>query len=100
MVLAYAITSYSVQGITKERVIIDYSSNQAKHALYYVLFSRVKTLNGISIKDLKMNMSYVNLGFMKNIIIWRQDQHTNLTTHIFLTLTFIIQLQKKYPWRK
>ena len=53
MVLAYAITSHSAQGITKERVIIDYGSNQVKHALFFVPFSRAKTLDGIFLKDFK-----------------------------------------------
>ena len=40
MVLAYVITSHSVEGITKERVIIHFASNQAKHALFSVPFSQ------------------------------------------------------------
>ena len=46
LVLAYAITSHSAQGITKERVIIDFGPNHAKHALFSVPFSRAKTLDG------------------------------------------------------
>ena len=58
LVLAYAITSHSAQGITKERVIIDFGPNQAKHALFSVPFSRAKTLDGIFLKDFKRE--YVN----------------------------------------
>ena len=58
IVLAYAITSHSAQGITKEKVIIDYGLNKAKHALFSVLFSRVKTLNGIFLKKFKKKYFY------------------------------------------
>ena len=50
IVLAYAITSHSAQGLTKERVIIDYGSNKAQHALFSVPFSRGQTLDGIFLK--------------------------------------------------
>ena len=53
MVLAYAITSHSAQGLTKERVIIDYGSNKAQHALFSVPFSRGQTLDGIFLKEFK-----------------------------------------------
>ena len=53
IVLAYAITSHSAQGLTKERVIIDYGSNKAQHALFSVPFSRGQTLDGIFLKDFK-----------------------------------------------
>ena len=53
LVLAYDITSHEAQGITKERVIIDYGSNHAKHALFSVPFSRAKTLEGIFFKFLE-----------------------------------------------
>ena len=100
MVLTYAITSHSAHGITKDRVIIYYGSNKAKHALFSVPFSRAKTLNGILKKNLRENMSTVITEFLKNMNVWRQEQHTNLTTHIYMTLGFIIQLQKKSHWRK
>merc|ERR1712002_325040 len=53
LVLAYAITCYASQGITKERVIIDYTGNRQKHALFSVPFSRGKTLDGIFLKSFK-----------------------------------------------
>ena len=43
----------SAQGLTKERVIIDYGSNKAQHELFSVLFSRGQTLDGIFLKDFK-----------------------------------------------
>ena len=41
-VLAYAITSHSAQGITKDRVIINYDSNQAKHTFFFVHIAEQK----------------------------------------------------------
>lgn len=38
--LVYTITSYSTQGITKERQIIDYGSNKEKQGLFFILFRR------------------------------------------------------------
>ena len=58
LVLAYAITSHSAQEITKERVIINYGSNQVNHALFFVPFSRAKTLDGIFLKDFKKEYVY------------------------------------------
>ena len=51
--VAYAITCYASQGITKEWVIIDYMGNTKKHALFSVPFSRAKTLDGIFLKSFK-----------------------------------------------
>merc|ERR1712089_93292 len=58
LVLAYAITCYASQGITKERVIIDYTGNRQKHALFSVPFSRGKTLDGIFLKSFKPQYVY------------------------------------------
>jgi hypothetical protein len=58
LVLAYAITCYASQGITKERVIIDYTGNRQKHALFSVPFSRGKTLDGIFLKSFKKQYVY------------------------------------------
>merc|ERR1712002_63668 len=58
LVLAYAITCYASQGITKERVIIDYTGNRQKHALFSVPFSRGKTLDGIFLKSFKTQYVY------------------------------------------
>ena len=58
LVLAYAITCYASQGITKERVIIDYTGNRQSHALFSVLFSRAKTLDGIFLKSFKKEYVY------------------------------------------
>ena len=53
LVVAYATTSYLSQGVTKERVIIDYGENKQKHALFSVPFSRAKSLDGIFLKKFK-----------------------------------------------
>ena len=58
LVVAYAITSYASQGITKERVIIDYGDNKQKHALFSVPFSRATTLDGIFLKKFKKEYVY------------------------------------------
>ena len=58
LVLAYAITCYASQGITKERVIINYTANRQKHALFSVPFSRAKTLDGIFLKSFKKQYVY------------------------------------------
>merc|ERR1712240_969684 len=58
LVLAYAITCYASQGITKERVIIDYTGTRPKHALFSVQFSRGKTLDGIFLKSFKTQYVY------------------------------------------
>merc|ERR1711889_16535 len=58
LVLAYAITCYASQGITKERVIIDYTGNRQNHALFSVPFSRGKTLDGIFLKSFKKQYVY------------------------------------------
>ena len=58
LVLAYAITCYASQGITKERVIIDYTGNRQKHALFSVPFSRGQTLDGIFLKSFKPQYVY------------------------------------------
>ena len=58
MVLAYAITCHASQGITKERVIIDYTETRPKHALFSVPFSRGKTLDGIFLKSFKKQYVY------------------------------------------
>merc|ERR1712121_415018 len=58
LVLAYAITCYASQGITKERVIIDYTGTRQKHALFSVPFSRGKTLDGIFLKSFKTQYVY------------------------------------------
>merc|ERR1712115_396197 len=58
LVLAYAITCYASQGITKERVIIDYTGNRQKHALFSVPFSRGTTLDGIFLKSFKPQYVY------------------------------------------
>merc|ERR1712121_583671 len=58
LVLAYAITCYTSQGITKERVIIDYTGTRPKHALFSVPFSRGKTLDGIFLKSFKTQYVY------------------------------------------
>merc|ERR1712121_556949 len=58
LVLAYAITCYASQGITKERVIIDYTGTRPKHALFSVPFSRGKTLDGIFLKSFKTQYVY------------------------------------------
>lgn len=46
LVLAYAITCHSSQGLTKERVIIDFPSAQKRHASFFVAFSRATSLEG------------------------------------------------------
>merc|ERR1712243_483823 len=58
LVLAYAITCYASQGITKERFIIDYNGNRQKHALFSVPFSRGKTLDGVCLKSFKTQYVY------------------------------------------
>merc|ERR1711889_30647 len=58
LVLGYAITCHASQGITKERVIIDYTGNRQKHALFSVPFSRGKTLDGIFLKSFKKQYVY------------------------------------------
>merc|ERR1712115_426821 len=58
LVLAYAITCHASQGITKERVIIDYTGNRQKHALFSVPFSRGQTLDGIFLKSFKPQYVY------------------------------------------
>ena len=47
LVVAYAITCHASQGITKELVIIDYTENRKKHALFSVPFSRENMLDCI-----------------------------------------------------
>ena len=47
LILAYAITCHASQGITKERVIIDYTTRQKKHASFFVAFSRAKSLEDV-----------------------------------------------------
>ena len=100
LVLAYAITSHSVQGITKEKVIIDYGSNPAKHALFFVPFSRAKTLDGIFLKDFKREYVHCDQQFLKNINVWRLQQGTNLKTHIYMFLGFTIQVLRRYQCQK
>merc|ERR1711895_358830 len=58
LVLGYAITCHASQGITKERVIIDYTGTRPKHALFSVPFSRGKTLDGIFLKSFKKQYVY------------------------------------------
>merc|ERR1711895_395375 len=58
LVLGYAITCHASQGITKERVIIDYTETRPKHALFSVPFSRCKTLDGIFLKSFKTQYVY------------------------------------------
>ena len=59
LTVAYAITCHASQGITKERVIIDYTDHRKKkHALFSVPFSRAKTLDGVFLKSFKR--SYVH----------------------------------------
>ena len=58
LVTAYAITCHASQGLTKERVIIDYRTSRKSHALFFVPFSRAKSLDGIFLKDFKK--SYVH----------------------------------------
>merc|ERR1712240_563091 len=58
LVLGYAITCHASQGITKERVIIDYTGTRPKHALFSVPFSRGKTLDGIFLKSFKTQYVY------------------------------------------
>merc|ERR1712208_252709 len=58
LVLGYAITCHASQGITKERVIIDYTGTRPKHALFSVPFSRGKTLDGIFLKSFKQKYVY------------------------------------------
>merc|ERR1712002_1046788 len=58
LVLGYAITCHASQGITKERVIIDYTETRPKHALFSVPFSRGRTLDGIFLKSFKKQYVY------------------------------------------
>ena len=65
LVVAYAITCYASQGITKERVIIDYMGNTKKHALFSVPFSRAKMLDGIFLKSFKNTYVYYDPCVLK-----------------------------------
>ena len=58
LTLAYAITCHASQGITKDRVIIDFSVKDRKHALFSVPFSRAKSLDGVFLSSFKK--SYVH----------------------------------------
>ena len=65
LVVAYAIICYASQGITKERVIIDYTGNTKKHALFSVLFSRVKTLDGIFLSNFEKTHGHCDPHVLK-----------------------------------
>ena len=58
LVLAYAITCYAAQGITRETVIIDFGKSTFKHGAFFVAFSRCTSLAGIYLKSFKPEMVY------------------------------------------
>ena len=51
LILAYAITCHASQGLTKDRVLIDFRGGIPKHGMLFVAFSRAKTLEGVFLKD-------------------------------------------------
>ena len=67
LVSAYAITCHASQGITKERVIIDYPTNQKRHGLFFVPFSRARTLNGVFLKNFSINHIYCDPDVIKEL---------------------------------
>ena len=99
LVLAYAITSHSAQGITKDIVIIDYGDSRTKHALFSVPFSRAKTLEGVYLKKIN-NMFSVNRQSFKNMNGWRIQEDINFRKLIYMSLAFLMQLLKRHQVKK
>jgi ATP-dependent exoDNAse (exonuclease V) alpha subunit len=47
--LAYAVTIHKAQGLTLDKVFIDFDSGMFAHGQAYVAFSRARTLEGLEI---------------------------------------------------
>lgn len=71
--LAYAVTIHKAQGLTLDRVFIDFDSGMFAHGQAYVAFSRARSLEGLSIsrelrpRDLVLDREAFNFGRLETI---------------------------------
>ena len=57
--LAYAITTYMAQGMTRDIIMIDFSGmDQVRHGEFFVAFSRCTSLDGVFLKNFKKEYVY------------------------------------------
>ena len=80
---------------TKERFIIEYGSNKAKHALFSVPLSKAQALDGIFWKDFKRKYVHYDYRVLEEYEQLQTRAIYEFKTYIYMTLAFIIQLQKK-----
>jgi len=71
--LAYAVTIHKAQGLTLDKVFIDFDSGMFAHGQAYVAFSRARTLEGLEIsrplrpRDLVLDRSAFDFGKLETI---------------------------------
>lgn len=71
--LAYAVTIHKAQGLTLDKVFIDFDSGMFAHGQAYVAFSRARTLDGLSIsrelrpRDLVLDRDAFAFGKLETI---------------------------------
>ncbi len=71
--LAYAVTIHKAQGLTLDKVFIDFDSGMFAHGQAYVAFSRARSLDGLSIsrelrpRDLVLDRDAFNFGRLETI---------------------------------
>ena len=66
--LAWATTIHKVQGLTMDQIVVDMVDKVFEAGQAYVAFSRVKTLEGLFIKNFKPRNIRVNADVVNEII--------------------------------